>query len=78
MGLSRHSSVSGSINEGEEKKSKTTHGKESGQSHSNNVASLPSSDHTMTSGLGHELTAEKYTNKKGTASTIEGRSVEGV
>lgn len=78
MGLSRRRSLPDSINEGEENKSKTTNGKKSGQSHPKKVASLPSSDHTMTSGLGHELTAEKYTNKKGTASTIEGQSVEGV
>lgn len=78
MGLSRHRSSPGSINEGEEKKPKTTNEKESGRSHPNNVASLPSSDQMMTSGLGHELSVEKYTNKKGTASTIEGQPVEGV
>ena len=78
MGLSRHTSVPGSVNAREEKEIRMTNEKQAGQGHPNHVASLPSSDQTMTSGLGQELTAEKYTNRKGTASTIEGQSVEGV
>ena len=78
MGPSRHRSVPHSVSGEEEKDNKMMDGKESGNGHSNHIASLPSSDQTMASGLGRELTAEKYTNKKGTASTIEGQPAEGV
>ena len=75
-GLSRHRSVPQSMNGGEEKEFKN--GKERVHGHTDHVASLPSSDQTMASGLGRELSAEKYTNRKGAASTIEGQPVEGV
>ena len=78
MGLSRHTSVLGSVHGREEKDIRMVNEKQAGQAHPNHVASLPSSDQTMTSGLGRELTAAKYTTRKGTASTIEGQSVEGV
>lgn len=77
-GLSRHTSVPDSVNGREEKEMRMVNEKEAGQAHPNRVASLPSSDQTMTSGPGSELTAAKDTNRKGTASTIEGQSVEGV
>lgn len=78
MGLSHRKSVPDSANREEEKQDKMMNGKEPGPGHPDHVASLPSSHQTMTSGLGRELTAEKYTNRKGTGSTIEGQSVEGV
>lgn len=77
MGESHRRSVPDSPN-GEEKENKTKNEKGPGQGHPNHVTSLPSSGQTMTSGLGRELTAEKYTNRKGAASTIEGQPVEGV
>ena len=77
MGPSRHRPVPHSVNN-EEKEITMMDRKGSGQSHPNHVASLPSSNQTMASGLGRELAAEKYTNRKGTASTIEGQAVEGV
>ncbi|KAF6232802.1 hypothetical protein HO173_009016 [Letharia columbiana] len=78
MGPSHRRSVPNSAKEEEEKENKMANGEGPGPGHPNHVASLPSSGHTMTSGLGRELTAEKYTNRKGIASTIEGQPVEGV
>lgn len=77
-GLSRHTSVPDSVNGREAKEMRMVNEKEAGQAHPNPVASLPSPDQTRTSGPGRELTAAKDTNRKGTASTIEGQSVEGV
>lgn len=76
MGLSHPGSVPHSAKR--EKEDQMMNGKEPEQGHPDHVASLPSSDQTMTSGLGRELTAEKYTSRKGTASRIEGQPVEGV
>ena len=78
MGPFRHRSASRSANSEEEKKVKMMDEKGSEQGHPDHVTSLPSSGQTMTSGLGRELSAEKYTNKRGTSSTIEGQPVEGV
>ena len=78
MGPSRSRSVLDSANGEEEKGKRMINGKELAQGHPDHVTSLPSSDQTMTSGLGRELTAEKYTNRKGTASTIDGQPVEEV
>ena len=76
MGLSHHRSVPTSVDGRGEKDGKDE--KEHVQGHVDHAASLPSSDQTMASGLGRELSAEKYTNRKGAASTIEGQPVEGV
>lgn len=79
MGPSRRRSVPDSPKGEEEKKEKEMmDGQGPERGHPNHVASLPSSGQTMASGLGRELTADKYTNRKGTASTIEGQPVEGV
>ena len=78
MSQSHPRSVPDSPNGEDEKEYKTENEKGPGQGHPNHVTSLPSSNQTMTSGLGRELTAEKYTNRKGAASTIEGQPVEGV
>ena len=78
MGPSHQRSFPDSANGEKEKENKMTNEKGPGQGHPDQVASLPSSDQTMASGLGRELTAEKYTIRKGAASTIEGQPVEGV
>lgn len=76
MGPSRRRSVPDSAKE--VKEDQMMNGKEPEKGHPDHVASLPSTEQTMTSGLGRELTAEKYTGRKGAASTIEGQPVEGV
>lgn len=76
IGLSRGSARN--LANGQEEENKTMDGQGPGRNHPDNVASLPSSDQTMNSGLGRELTAEKYTSKKGAASTIEGQPAEEV
>ena len=78
MGPSRRRSVPDSASSEKEKKSKMMNGKKAEEGHPDHVVSLPSPDQTMSSGLGRELSAEKYTNRKGAASTIEGQSLEGV
>ena len=78
MGPFRHRSVPDSARGNEEKGTKMMNVEEPGQGHPNHVASLPSSDQAMTSGLGRELTAEKYTSRRGVTSTIEGQPVEAV
>ena len=76
MGLSHPRSVPDPAKK--EKEGQMMNGKEPEQGHPDHITSLPSSDQTMTSGLGRELTAEKYTSRKGEASTIEGQPIEGV
>ena len=78
MGPSRRKSVPNLAKGEEEKGDKIMNGKGREEGHPDHVVSLPSSDQMMTSGLGRELSAEKYTNRKGVASTIEGQPVEGV
>ncbi len=78
MGPSHQRSVPDLANGEKETENKKTNGKGPGQGRPDHVASLPSSDQTMTSGLGRELTAEKYTIRKGAASIIEGQPAEGV
>lgn len=78
MGPSRCEWVPDSATGEGEKEKKLMNGNGRGKGDAKHVASLPSPDQTMTSGLGRELTAERYTNRKGAASTIEGQPVEGV
>ena len=78
MGLSHPRSIPDSAKREGEKEDQMMNGKEPQQGHPDHVASLPSSDQTMSSGLGRELPAEKYTSRKGVASTIDGQPVEGV
>ena len=78
VGPPRQRSVSDSMRGNEEKGTKMMNANEPRQCHPNHVASLPSSDQAMTSGLGRELTAEKYTSRRGVTSTIEGQPVEAV
>lgn len=78
MGPSGHRSIPHAANGEEQKDNKIMNGNGPGQGHPNHVASLPSSDQTMASGIGRELSAEKYTIRKETATTIEGQPVEGV
>ena len=77
MDLSRHVSLPSSVNGKEEKGSNMGIGMGRAEGHPNHITSLPSSDQAMASGLGRELTAEKYTNRKGTAATIESQQLEG-
>ena len=76
--ISHPGSVPDSANGKEEKENKKMNGKGPGQDHPSHVASLPSTDQTILSGLGRELSADKYTDRKGAASTIEGQPIEGV
>ena len=78
MGPSRRRSIPESASSGEEKKNKMMNDKKAEEGHPDHMVSLPSPDQTMTSGLGRELSGEKYTNRKGAASTIDGQSVEEV
>ena len=78
MGPSRRRSVPNSASGEEGKEKRMMNGKDQEQGHPDHIASLPASDQTMTSGLGRELSAEKYTNRKGGASILEGQPVEGV
>lgn len=45
------------------------------EGHPDHVTSLPSPGQTMASGIGRELSAEKYTRKKGDLMTIQGQNV---
>ena len=72
MGPSRrHNSQSS----GDEKEGKIINGQEPDEGHPNHVSSLPSSGQQMASGIGRELSADKYTHMKGAPSPIEGQSV---
>ena len=75
MGPSRHRSVPNSQASEDEKDGKVMERKEVEEGDPNHVSSLPSSDQQMVSGIGRELSAEKYTRKKGELSSIEGQSV---
>lgn len=78
MGRSHRRSIPDSARGEEEKQNNMVNGKEPEEGHPNHVTSLPSSNQTMASGIGRELTADKYTKSKGKASSIEGQPVEGV
>ena len=67
-----------SANGQDEKEHVMMNGKGPEQGHPDHAASLPSSDQAMASGLGRELTAEKYKDMKGGAPMIEGQPIEGV
>lgn len=54
---------------------KVMHETKPGEGHPNHLSSLPSSDQQMASGIGRELSAERYTHKKGEPSLIEGQSI---
>ncbi len=49
--------------------------REQQEGHPDHVASLPSPGQTMASGIGRELSAEKFTRKKGELMTIQGQAV---
>lgn len=72
MGPSRRKSVPNSQSSQDVAEKVDTHEREG---HPDHVASLPSPGQTMTSGIGRELSAEKYTRKKGEMMTIQGQDV---
>ena len=78
MGRSHRRSIPDSARGEEKKQNEVMNGKATGEGHPDHVASLPSSGQTMASGLGRELSADKYTIRKGKATTIEGQPIEEV
>ena len=57
-----------------EKNAKVINGREPEEGHPNHVSSLPSSGQHMASGIGRELSADMYTQRKEEMTSIEGQS----
>ena len=75
MGPSRRKLVPNSQSSRDENDAKVMEGKKPEEGHPNHVTSLPSSRQQIASGIGRELSAEKYTHRKGDPSPIEGQAV---
>ena len=76
MGPSHRRSVPKSQTSNDEKDGKIIMDlKEPEQGHPNHIDSLPAPGQQMASGIGRELSAEKYTHRKDEPSAIEGQTV---
>lgn len=75
MGSSHRRSVPNSQSSEDEKQNRMIDGNKVKEGHPNHVSSLPSTEQQMVSGIGRELSADKYTRKKGEPAPIEGQSV---
>ncbi|KAK4696677.1 hypothetical protein P7C71_g1286, partial [Lecanoromycetidae sp. Uapishka_2] len=75
MGPSRRRSMQNSQSSQDGNEKGEQDGKDMSPGHPDHVHSLPSPGQTMASGIGRELSADKYTRKKGELTTIQGQAV---